>query len=120
MGAIRQERNARLEAGRYGVPVHSRRLGDKVLAAFTHAYAIGEYDIARRLRAVLAAVDGKEGLEYPERRASDALQQASLWVAYVEARNAYNGATAAGQAGDRSVLAAAEAMTEAFKRWSFS
>ncbi len=120
MGSIGQQRNDLNQAGRYGVPGHARRLGDKVLAAFNHAYAIGEYDIAQRLRAVLASVDGKEGLAFPERRGSDALRQASLWVAYVEARNAYTNASADSAPGQRSVLIAAEAMTEAFKRWSFS
>jgi hypothetical protein len=120
MGAIDRRRTTSPQASRYGVPGHSRRLSDKVLAAFNHAYAVGEYDIAQRLKAVLAQVDRPAAADQPERRASAALHQASLWIAYVEARNAYNDAAAHGGANDPTVLAAAQAMTDAFKRWSFN
>jgi len=103
-----------------GVPGHSRRLSDKILAAFNHAYAVGELDIATRLRAVLADVDSDEVQNFPDRRGADALGQAELWVRYVEARNLYQERSGRGQASDPEVLTAAQAMTEAFKRWSFS
>ncbi len=103
-----------------GVPGHSRRLSDKILAAFNHAYAVGKFDIARRLKAALAAVEDKAEPDRPDRRAGDALQQAELWVAFVEARTRYRRAQAEGAGNDADALAAAQLMTEAFKRWSFS
>ena len=36
-----------------GILAITRRLSDKVLAAFNHAYATGEVDVASKLRAVL-------------------------------------------------------------------
>ena len=35
----------------FGTPDHLRRLSDKILAAFNHAYATGEVELARQLRA---------------------------------------------------------------------
>lgn len=107
-------------AERLGDPVHRRRLTDKILAAFNHAYAVGEFDIAQRLRSALAAAEEKTDLQQPERRARAASEQATLWVAYVEARNAYQAAKARGGPEDAGLLSAAQAMTEAFKHWSFS
>src|SRR5437870_13828910 len=43
-----------------GKPQYDRRLADKVLAAFNHAYAVGAHDVARGLRDVLATVEAQD------------------------------------------------------------
>ena len=40
-----------------GLPRYNRRLSDKILAAFNHAYAAGEIEIASRIRETLARLD---------------------------------------------------------------
>src|SRR5512141_2876572 len=40
-----------------GVPRYNRRLTDKILAAFNHAYAMGEMDLARNLWECLVAAE---------------------------------------------------------------
>ena len=39
--------------GDVGAPDHDRRLSDKILAAFNHAYSVGETAIAEQLRVLL-------------------------------------------------------------------
>src|SRR5690606_5061814 len=80
------------EFSKLGLPEFDRRLTDKILAAFNHAYAVGEVEVARRLHTVLALAEGHErgrvlAASGMERRGNGALAQADLWVAYVEARN---------------------------------
>lgn len=66
-----------LASERTGTPRYDRRLSDKILAAFNHAYASGAVQAAVRLKAVLADVEGKER-ERHERRAGSAVAQADL------------------------------------------
>ena len=42
-----------------GILAITRRLSDKVLAAFNHAYATGEVDVASKRRAVLQVTEAK-------------------------------------------------------------
>jgi len=99
-----------------GKPDHTRRLSDKILAAFNHAYSVGEVDVARRLHAALAMVETRSWAEHPERRSPGALNEADLWVAFVESRNSYH---AARERDDSTEEAAAlEAMKLAYRRWS--
>lgn len=100
-----------------GTPEYDRRLTDKLLAAFDHAYAIGAHEIASRLRSILADVDEAERAAYDRRRAT-ALVPADLWVAFVEARGAYNRIVADKSAEERVVESALEDMKEAYGRWS--
>ena len=100
-----------------GTPEYDRRLTDKLLAAFDHAYAIGAHEIASRLRSILADVDEAERAAYDRRRAT-ALVPADLWVAFVEARGAYNRIVADKSAEERAVESAIEDMKEAYRRWS--
>ena len=98
----------------------TRRLSDKILSAFNHAYAIGELVIAQRLREVLKENQDKLS-EAPERRDRyDPLGQADLWVAFVEARNRYKSACenrTAEPGGEPETL---DAMKQAYKLWSLS
>ena len=66
-----------------------RRLSDKILAAFNHAYSVGEHEVAKKLKAALIANEAQSS-DYNELRQSyDPLGEADLWVNFVEARNAY-------------------------------
>ncbi len=118
--ATRLERFA--DFSRHGAPGFDRRLTDKILAAFNHAYAAGDLDVAHRLHAALAlAEDHQRRVHLPngvKRRGSGAVDQAGLWVAYVEARNLYQKACRHGGADGEAALAAAEDMKRAYRRWS--
>lgn len=105
-----------------GLPGFDRRLTDKILAAFNHAYAVGDLDVARRLHEVLALAEAHErsrilALTGDERRGGGAIDQAGLWVAYVEARNLCQ-TVCQGGADSAEARAAIEAMKQAYRRWS--
>ena len=102
-----------------GRPPYDRRLADKVLAAFNHAYAVGAHDVAATLRDVLASVEAADAVRYAARRSGrQATDQADRWVAFVEARNRYRLAVqdAAGDAG--AVERAMADMKQAYRDWS--
>lgn len=101
-----------------GAAVRDRRLTDKILGAFSHAYAGGEIGVAATLlraleEAELGPMPGKA-----ERRASNALVQAELWVEFVEARKAYNRATERRRADPAEIEESRCDMVEAYRRWS--
>jgi len=104
-----------------GAPRHSRRLTDKVLAAFNHAYSVGEVEVARRLREILAEIDDDEIAVPPtDRRGADALGQADLWMGFVEARNRYRRACDTAPRNVREVAEALVEMQAAYRAWSLS
>ena len=94
-----------------------RRLSDKILAAFNHAYSVGEFEIAKQLKAVLVNNE-KQADPYKEMRKNhDPLAEAGLWICFVDARNNYR--TACDNKNDpNAVSEALEAMTEAYRLWS--
>ncbi len=94
----------------------TRRLSDKILAAFNHAYAAGEHKIADMLRGVLVANEGGNGVPADRRGGSDPLGQAENWVAFVEARNHYNQLCETRPGDDAD--AALAAMKDAYQRWT--
>lgn len=99
-----------------GALKYDRRLTDKILAAFNHAYASGAVKTAERLKHVLADVEAQERARY-DRRNATAVGQAELWVAFVEARNRYNAVS--GAEGDGPKLdAALDEMKSAYRAWS--
>ena len=100
--------------------IGTRRLSDKILSAFNHAYATGEREIAGLLRQVLEAHENMNE-ELRDRRAGfGPLSQADMWVDFVEARNHYKGVSASSAADEATAVVAMEAMKEAYKRWSLS
>ena len=101
-----------------GVPEHNRRLTDKILEAFTHAYSIGEVDVAKRLRAILVELEEQGQGRFPGRRACEAAAQADAWVQFVEARDDYRRLSQSSKADPDRVKAALEQMKEAYKTWS--
>ncbi|MDJ0950996.1 MAG: hypothetical protein QNJ94_18955 [Alphaproteobacteria bacterium] len=106
-------------APQLGEPDHARRLSDKVLAAFNHAYSVGEVEIANQLRAVLERLDNAGPCSPVHQRAVSGAEQADRWMAFVGARNAYTALL--DDAGGRKPDELQEAlgrMKEAYLRWS--
>lgn len=102
----------------YGEPEYFRRLTDKILAAFNHAYASGENSIAERLHELLTVIEGREAERFPARRKSGALIHAELWKDFISARDYYR-ECCQNDDGDRAETAEAlEAMKAAYRRWS--
>ena len=101
-----------------GVPGYSRRLTDKILAAFSHAYSIGEIDLAERLKEILIGAEERESSPGSGRRGGRAVEQAASWVEFVEARNRYREAKESnGEEAARTVTTFDE-MKDAYRRWS--
>lgn len=108
-----------------GEVAYNRRLTDKVLSAFNHAYATGEFEVASILRSALAKSSGQppelDSLPDSERRTSGALAQADLWVRYVNARNAFRSATDPESGTSPAMVdVALDRMKDAYRRWSAS
>lgn len=108
---------AALEA--VGEGAYTRRLTDKILAAFNQAYATGEPAAAELLRQALERAVASAEAVGGGRRHHRALDQAALWVRFVDARNAYLAARdpLAG-AGDDAIDDARARMLEAWEGWS--
>ncbi len=103
-----------------GAPKYDRRLSDKILAAFSHAYAEGAPAVAAVLRRALEEAErGADGSE-PDRRLSGALVQADLWMEFVEARDFFRRIFEAEAPDPKEVECARAEMMDAYKRWSYS
>ncbi len=102
-----------------GTPKHDRRLSDKILAAFGHAYAEGALGVAAVLRRALEEAEGVLHGAPAERRAGGALVQADLWVAFVDSRDAFRRASAAPAPDPEALEQARAEMMEAYKAWSY-
>lgn len=100
-----------------GVPKYSRRLNDKILAAFNHAYADGEDDLARELWTILIKAEKIAARKYSRRRPNQALESAAMWVAFVDARNAYSRLAEDESAPEREAADAFRAMKKAYLDW---
>ncbi len=106
-------------ASETGVPANSRRLSDKVLAAFNHAYAVGEIDVAAQLREILAKLERDRVVTYSERKATPvALGHADLWVEFVEARNDYRMACEDETLDAEGLARFLDKMKHAYQSWS--
>ena len=95
----------------------TRRLSDKVLAAFNHAYAIGEKEIADTLKGVLAETEAKRP-KNDKRTSYDAVIHADCWVTFVEARNRYRVLCDREGAKSADVELALADMKAAYRAWS--
>ncbi len=103
-----------------GLPRYIRRLTDKVLSAFNHAYAVGELEAAERLRDTLSLLELNAGPGGNKRASSDMLGQAELWVGFVEARNHYRAVCERDGREDAEFEDALTAMKVAYQRWSLA
>lgn len=95
----------------------TRRLSDKVLAAFNHAYAIGEVKIAEELRSVLAQTEAKRPVG-DKRVRYNAIDHADRWVGFVEARNNYRRLCDGKTANEAELATALATMKDAYRAWS--
>ncbi|MDH3241934.1 MAG: hypothetical protein OEO83_14865 [Alphaproteobacteria bacterium] len=116
-GAPGPRRQSQLNGAAAGQSQYDRRLSDKILAAFNHAYATGAHKVADRLRHVLQDVETAERHRY-ERRSASAVSQADLWVSFIRARNGYNDLVARSDAPPEKVESALEAMKDAYRVWA--
>ena len=98
----------------------TRRLSDKILAAFNHAYATGELEVAKQLHRALKTNQGKGCDGEDKRQSYDPVGQAELWIAFVEARDRYKALCDGKKGAAQEALDALEQMKEAYRRWSFS
>ena len=106
-------------ASETGVPTHNRRLSDKVLAAFNHAYAVGEIDVAASLREILVKLERERVIAHSQRKTNPvALNHADLWVNFVEARNDYREACDDEALDSEAVARVLARMKEAYQSWS--
>ncbi len=102
-----------------GTPKYDRRLSDKILAAFSHAYAEGETAVAAVLRRALEEAERNIAGSGQKRRASGVLAQADLWMDFVEARDFFRRADKAEAPDSKELKRARAEMMEAYKRWSY-
>jgi len=115
---------------RFGKPKFDRRLSDKILSAFNHAYAADEVDLANKLRVLLEEAEGKEVahcarpgasvLDAPIRRNSNSVHQARLWSQFVDARQGYISLSIRANSSADQVKAAFDGMRTSYARWSVS
>ncbi|MFQ5772881.1 MAG: hypothetical protein ACE5GS_00035 [Kiloniellaceae bacterium] len=99
-------------------PKYDRRLTDKILAAFAHAYEADERGIAAMLRRALEEAERASAGPGAERRLSSVLRQADLWTEFVDARQAYKRAAARTPPDPEAVECAGLELLEAYRRWS--
>ncbi len=97
---------------------YDRRLSDKVLAAFNHAFGLGEVDAAERLRQILCDLEAQFAPDGEDRRRHQPLDDADRWVGFVAARELYRAACEAEPAGATEVDAALTEMKDAYRHWS--
>ena len=100
-----------------GVPRYNRRLTDKVLAAFNHAYAMGEMDLARSLWECLVAAEKLGQQQHHRRRPNQALDLAAEWVAFVDARDRYREVSRTPQTAGDEASDAFRSMRDAYQSW---
>ncbi len=100
-----------------GVPRYNRRLTDKVLAAFNHAYAMGEMELARSLWECLVAAEKLGQQQHQRRRPNQALDLAAEWVAFVDARDRYREVSRLPQTKGEDASDAFRMMRDAYQSW---
>lgn len=72
-----------------GQPRYSRRITDKVLAAFNHAYVLEEIELAQKLWEALVLAEEVSLRQHSRRRPNQAIELAERWVELVDARSRY-------------------------------
>ena len=95
-----------------------RRLSDKILLAFNHAYSVGEYEIAKQLKAALVNNEKRAGSYKEMRKNYDPLGEAELWIKFVNARNNYRTACEKRHNDPNVVAKTLDSMKEAYGLWS--
>ena len=99
-----------------GAPRNGRRLTDKVLAAFNHAYAMGEKQLARSLWDCLVRAE-KLGQHFNRRPANEALELAAEWIAFIDARDRHHAVSRDPMRSMDEVSETQRAMRSAYQSW---
>ncbi len=97
---------------------YDRRLSDKVLAAFNHAFGLGELDAASRLRQILCDLEARFAPEAEDRRRYRPLDDAERWTGFVAARQRYRAVCDAEPTDAAEVRAALAEMRATYRQWS--
>ncbi|MCZ6496313.1 MAG: hypothetical protein O6924_09055 [Alphaproteobacteria bacterium] len=115
---------------RYGKPQFDRRLSDKILSVYNHAYAADEVELANKLRVLLGETESREiahcerpgasVLDMPVRRNSSAVRQARLWTQFVDARQGYISLSIRTKSSAEQVKSAYDGMRTSYTRWTVS
>ena len=101
-----------------GLPKYRRRLTDKILAAFNHAYSMGETDLADMLWNSLVAAEKISQKQHSRRRPNQAIELAAKWIAFVDARNRYRALSDGDHAATTAEAGQAfQAMKAAYLAW---
>ena len=99
-------------------PRFHRRLTDKILAAFTHAYVMDEVELASTLYAGLVFAQDVHEHEAEERAQNQALTLAQYWIRLVDSKRRYEAMLSqGGEAGDPKAEQARNEMRVAFNAW---
>ena len=96
-----------------GEPKYTRRLGDKILTAFTHAYSVGRLDLSEKLLDVLNSCSEQDGQE----RSGPILELATCWMQFVQARNRFNEVADANGEDSAAAAQAFQEMKDAHQKW---
>ena len=95
-----------------------RRLSDKILAAFNHAYSVGEYEIAKQLKAALVKNEKLAGPHKEMRKLYNPQGEAELWIGLINSRNYYRTACDQNKNDPNAVAEALDSMKETYRLWS--
>ena len=107
------------EAEQFGLPFYSRRLTDKILAAYNHALALEYVDVAASLLDVLRKSEAIRTAKYPNSSGPTVLELAGLWQLFIAAkRDFFNAASAPASLSDDKIAELAERTAEAYQMWS--
>ena len=99
-------------------PRFQRRLTDKILAAFTHAYALDEVELASALYACLVKAEGVTEDENQDRSENQSLGLAQYWIKLVDSKRRYEAILSnGGVPEDPKAKDMQTKMREAFAAW---
>jgi hypothetical protein len=99
-------------------PRFHRRLSDKILAAFTHAYVLDEVELASTLYACLVSAEEITEAEDKDRADNQALGLAQYWIKLVDSKRRYEAILSNGGApGDPNAEDVRNEMRTAFAAW---
>ena len=102
-----------------GVPRFTKRLSDKILMAYNHAFAVGELDLAQDLFKALEVAEEQER-QIATRMEFGAVNLARCWEAFVNSRNIYETCQVEVPVDTHRLDAAVESMMAAYNQWTFA
>ena len=98
-------------------PRYQQRLTDKILAAFTHSYALDEIELATELWAALELAERVSERENSRRVPNQALRLAQYWIKLVDAKRRYHDAMSIAGGREGEADQALQEMKAAYQAW---